>query len=450
MTLHRITAAATAVCAIIVLAGCPHPKPRHAASRRHVAETLGWSIDDFTAGRVRVLYKRSPGKQVVAVRIYFDGGTRNLTADDAGIEELTLSTMELGGSTNHPLDDMNRRLAANGIQLYTAAGQDYSVVAIKAPRPAFETAWNLLVDLVLHPNLGGIALEVQRRRQLAAIASRYDSPDQAVTLLQEERFFAGHPYATRQIGTPRNIKRFTAKDLQAYHRRLLDPARMLVVITGDMDPKQVRSLANAAFGGLESSGTPPAAMPPTPKHPADLTYVARDLPTSYVLAYFPAPKPGHPDWAAWKVATAWLSEELFNELRTKNKLCYAVSSDLSVRQANVGYIYLSSTQPKRALELTMATIHRLAREGISPAKLESLRRVHATEYLLGLQTQSAQARLLARAALTAGDPRWALRSPGEIEAVTRTDIQKALTKIAQTLRVLVLGPTPVSQSVLKR
>ena len=79
MTLHRITAAATAVCAIIVLAGCPHPKPRHAASRRHVAETLGWSIDDFTAGKVRVLYKRSPGKKVVAVRIYFDGGTRNLT-----------------------------------------------------------------------------------------------------------------------------------------------------------------------------------------------------------------------------------------------------------------------------------------------------------------------------------------------------------------------------------
>ena len=77
-----------------------------------------------------------------------------------------------------------------------------------------------------------------------------------------------------------------------------------------------------------------------------------------------------------------------------------------------------------------------------------IRFIMQRQYLLGLQTQSAQARLLARAALSSGDPRWALRSPGEIEAVTRTDIQKALTKIAQTLRVLLLGPTPVSKTII--
>ncbi len=444
-------AATSALVSVVIVSGCHRPNPRHPAPKPASvsAAALQWSVLDFHAGTVRVLFKRSPGKKVVAVRLYFNGGTRNLTDENAGIEELTLSTMELGGSLHYPLDKMMRSLAQDGIQLYTAAGQDYSVVAVKTPKGAFSRAWSILTDLVLHPNLGGIALEVQRRRLLAAIASRYDRPDGAAILLLEKVFFAGHPYARRQMGTAANVKRFTARDLRSYyHDTLLDPHRMLLVITGDLEPDQVRALATQAFGDLEAPDRPVPPMPEPTPHPTSVTYVPRDIPTNYLLAYFPAPRPGRRAWAAWKVATAWLSDKLFDELRTKRRLCYAVSADLSVRQANIGYIYLSTRQPRRALALTLATIKRLAAQGISAQDIQAVRRVQTTEYLLGLQTQSAQARLLARAALTAGSTKWALNSPAEIEAVQPRDVKRALEAMTRSLQILVLGPKSVSNAVL--
>ncbi|MCD6497602.1 MAG: insulinase family protein [Deltaproteobacteria bacterium] len=439
---------ATILGSLPIFALQPACKPNPVKTPRATTKPLAlvdWNVTAFKTGGVRVLLKRAPGKKVVAMRLYFQGGCQNLTDANAGIEKLVLSTTEIAGSRKYPMDRLARFLYSRGIQIYTGTGQDYSVLAAKAIQSQFRAAWDVLVDLALHPILRGPGLKVQRQRQMWAVRTQYDEADQQISLKIEKEYFKGHPYERRQMGTVENLKRFTPQDLERYHRTMLQADRLLLVVTGDVDPAELKTLAIAAFGNLASSSQEFHATPP-PRHEAPrLIHVPRDLPTNYILAYFAAPTPGQPDYAAARLAAKLLSNKLFEDLRTQRRLCYAVSAGLSVRRSNVGYIYMSTRSADQALRQTVRIIDELKHKGVTAKELAGLKAVFLTKRLMKLQTQSAQAKLLARSLLVVGNWRWAGRSLAAIAAVTRPQLQAALNRYLKNLQVVVLGPKSPGQ-----
>ena len=439
---------ATMLAQIIIVTMQPACRPGPVKAPRAATKThalVDWNVTSFKAGDVRVLLKRAPGKKVVAMRLYFQGGCQNLTDVNAGIEELVLSTTQIAGSRKYPMDRLARFLYSRGIQLYTGTGQDYSVLAVKSIQSQFRAALDVLTDLALHPILDGPGLKVQRQRQIWAVRTQYDEADQQVSLKAEEEYFKGHPYARRQMGTVENLKRFTSEDLVAYHRKMLAADKLLLVVTGDVDPRQLKALAMAAFANLPSSSQKFHAAPPPTHASSRLIYVPRDLPTNYILAYFAAPRPGQPDYAAARLAAKLLSDKLFEELRTQRRLCYAVAAGLSVRRSNVGYIYMSTRSANQALQQTVRIIDHLKHKGVTAEELVGLQAVFLTKRLMKLQTQSAQAKLLARALLVAGNWRWASQSLAQIAAVTRPRLQAALNRYLKNIQVVVLGPKSPGQ-----
>jgi zinc protease len=415
--------------------------PQSAATRQQSEFTPEWDVAVIRVGSFRVLHKQTPGKAVVALRMYFLGGSQNLTAKTSGIEQLVLSTAELGGSQKYPLDRLSDALSARGIQLQVAAGQDYSVLAARCVRPHFEKTWDILVDLTLRPRLEGQALEIQRGRQLKAIATRFDRPDSQVSLAAERFYFDGHPYARLQLGTRENVAGFSAADLQRYHQNtLLRADRMVLVVVGDLDRKKLAARARKAFGALKAGAKPFSRVaPPVHTKPAVKT-ISRAIPATFVLGYFKAPPPGHPDYPAARIASAFLSEELFTQIRTKRRLAYAVSAGISVRRANVGYIYISTRKPNRTVAVALTRIRKLIRQGISQQDLAEMQSVFVTRRLMKLQTQSAQARLIARARLTAGDHRWAEKYLEQMRRVTPADVKRVLETYLRNIQFVALGP----------
>jgi predicted Zn-dependent peptidase len=395
-----------------------------------------------------VLHKKTPGKAVVAARLYFLGGSENLTPENAGIEEMVLATTELGGSRDYPMDELSEALSARGIQLHAATGQDYSVLGMKCIVAHFEKAWDILADLALNPNLGGKPLEIQRRRQLKAIATRYDRPDQQISLATEDFYFQGHPYSRLQLGKKEVVGELSQEDLRSYHqKKLLRSDRMLLVVVGDLDRKTLRERVAADFQKLPEVGRPfEAAEPPAHEKPR-VKVIARPLRTSYVLGYFKAPPPGHPDYAAARMAAAFLSDDLFEQIRTKRRLAYAVSVGVSVRRSNVGYVYISTRKPNEAVSVAIERIEKMTERGISEEDLVEMQQVFVTRRLMKLQTQSAQAKLLARAQLTAGGYKWAERSLEELRRVTPSQVQDALRRYVKNIQFVVVGPSKVDREV---
>lgn len=459
LKLPGLSLASAALFALVALAACPKPQPAQTSaspgrdgnggSKPETRFSPTWDLKVFKVNGIQVIHKNTPKKPVVALRVYFNGGSANLTPKTAGVEDLLLSTMEMGGSKTYPMDKLSTTLSRTGIQLQATAGQDYSVLAIKTTTHHFDTAWSILSDLIMNPALNSMALKVQKRRQIKAIRTRFDNPDSQISVVSEKFFFQGHPYSHLQMGTEKNVKRFTVDDLKAHHKKLLNPDKMVVVAVGDLDRRDLESKIQKAMGSLKA-GAQPKPFPPAPKKKANrVKLVARSLPTNYVLGYFNAPAPGHPDYAATRIATAFLSDELFETLRTKKRLVYAISSGISVRRSNIGYIYLSTKKPNAAVKAALDKIKSLAAEGVSQQELDEMRSVFVTKRLLKLQTQGAQARLLGRAHLTAGDTNWAERSLVEMRNVSTADVSRMLDKYVKNIQFVLLGPSKVDSKAFR-
>ncbi len=440
---------------LLIGAGCPKPKPRGPQVEDDRKDVVPfeptWSIDSFTAGALRVIYRQTPDNPVVAMRLYFDGGCLNLDQETAGIEELLLSVIEMGGSEKYPMDELSDLLDMTGVQIHAAAGHDYSVIATRATIQHFATAWSVLSDLALNPSLGDEAFDIQRARQIRKVKTQMDRPASQISIEAERFFFENHPYSLLQMGTEANLERFTQNDLKNHHAKILNPERMLLVVVGDLDPEMLRKKAQATFGNLDAesesrngSSAGQATDSFSPSHAKNrVKYVPRDIPTNYLLGYFSVPRPGEEDYAAARVASAIISERLFRELRVRQRLVYGVSSGVSIRRANIGYVYLATQKPNESVAIVLEELKTLAEEEISWEELEEKRAVFITEEMLDLETQSAQSRLLARAYLVANDLLWAEKSLADMRTVTPLDVKTAIRKHFKNIQFVLVGPARV-------
>src|SRR2546423_3929186 len=67
-------------------------------------------VAEFTVNGLKVLVKQRPSSQTVAVGLFIKGGSRNITAANAGVEALMLD-VATEASTSFPRELLRRELA---------------------------------------------------------------------------------------------------------------------------------------------------------------------------------------------------------------------------------------------------------------------------------------------------------------------------------------------------
>src|SRR5262245_50757375 len=106
----------------------------------------GDATTDFTiANGIKTIHRRVTANEVVAVQIYFRGGTRNINEKNAGIETAMLEVIQQG-SKNFPKSTLNRELSRMGTILDSAGSYDFSLIAMRCVRRNFDRSWQLLTD----------------------------------------------------------------------------------------------------------------------------------------------------------------------------------------------------------------------------------------------------------------------------------------------------------------
>ena len=165
----------------------------------------------------------------------------------------------------------------------------------------------------------------------------------------------------------------------------------------------------------------------------------RELPTNYILGYFPAPPPGHADYPAMLVAMDYLGDRLFEEVRTKRNLTYAVSAGMSDAATNYGYLYVTAVDPKTTLPVMFDEVAKMKAAPLTDELLQQTVNVFITHYYMGLETNGSQAALLASAELVGGDWRLAETLQGKIRAVTAADVQRVANEYLGKYRFALVG-----------
>ena len=305
----------------------------------------------------------------------------------------------------------------------------------------------MFTDVALRPSFTKEDVALVQERLVVSLSDDTDNPDVYLQKLQDKIAYAGHPYLNSTSGTPETIAKLTPEDLRAYHTKLMETSRLLLVIVGDLNPNEVRGLVEASFGKLPRGNYKPEAMPQLAFDKSSVDITPRELPTNYVQGLFTAPSLTSPDIYAMRVASL-LRDRVFEEVRVKRNLSYAPDAFLRTQAANVGGLYVTAKDANESVRVMLSEIARLQMQPVSASDIHAVVAQYLTTYYLGQETNAAQAGELAQYELIGGGWRNSINFLEKLMAVTPADIQRVSQKYMRNIRFVVLGnPRSVDMGV---
>jgi len=191
----------------------PRSAPPHSPSPNPNSRSHSPSTNSFTLNGLAIILNRNTASDVVAANLYLLGGTRQITADNAGIEPFLLVASERG-TRRFPRDLVRRKIEATGSNIVINAEEDWTMFGMRSVRASFDSTWMVFADRVTAATLDSGEVELVRAHMLTGARAVRDAPDALVSYLADSAAFAGHPYELEASGTEHSLSRISLAELR--------------------------------------------------------------------------------------------------------------------------------------------------------------------------------------------------------------------------------------------
>jgi zinc protease len=240
---------------------------------------------EFVLGNgMKVIVKEDHRAPTVAHMVWYRVGAMDESNGTTGVAHAFEHMMFKGTKTLRP-GEFSQRVAALGGRENAFTGKDYTAYFQQVEKSRLDAVMALEADRMA--NLVLDAEEFGREIRVVMEERRWRTDDQPLPLLYETLMataFVANPYHHPVIGWMDDLQHMTVDDAQAWYRRWYGPNNATMVVAGDVDPEQVRALAEKHYGKIapiKLMPTKPQNEPPqkgikrvTVKAPAENPYVA--------------------------------------------------------------------------------------------------------------------------------------------------------------------------------
>ena len=219
---------------------------------------------------------------MACVNILYDVGARDEDESKTGFAHLFEHLM-FGGSVNIPNYDEPLQLVGGENNAFTT--NDITNYYCTVPVENLETAFWLESDRMLSLAFTKKSLDVQRNVVIEEFKQRYlNQPYGDVWLMLRPLAYKVHPYKWATIGKEiKHIEDATMDDVKSFFKAHYNPANAIMVVAGDVDPAQVKLLAEKWFEPIAEGVKPERNLPAEPEQtePRKMT-VERDVPANSI------------------------------------------------------------------------------------------------------------------------------------------------------------------------
>src|SRR5918995_3129679 len=196
---------------------------------------------------------------------------RNGSADDpigqSGIAHF-LEHLMFKGTQKHPAGEFSKVVSGLGGQENAFTSFDYTAYFQRVAKEHLGTMMeyeadrmaNLLIEEAVVAPERNVVLEERRMRVETDPAAQL-SEAMAASL------FVHHPYGTPIIGWMHEIEELNRDHALGYYRRFYTPENAILVIAGDIEPDEVRRLAEDTYGRVAPRGERPERQRPREPEP---------------------------------------------------------------------------------------------------------------------------------------------------------------------------------------
>jgi zinc protease len=333
-----------------------------------------------------------PGRALVTASLVLPSGAVDEPEEQAGVTSLMARALTEGTARRDAigLTEAAERLGAS---LHAEAGWDGLSISVEVPAERLSGALALAAEVAMEPTFPEADVERLRDERLNdLLQARADPRRRADDGFVNTIYAPGSPYGRPSAGTEETVPRLDATAARELHRRRLDPARMTLIIGGDLGAvdEDVRSIAESRFRGwAPNPASEPATMPRV--RPARDERIVRvfhrpgSVQTEIRVGHVGVPRLV-PDFHAISVMSAILgglfNSRLNRKLREEKGYTYGAGAGFDLRRGAGPFAVRAAVNTEVTVPALLDTLAELDAMRAGPPTLDELHA--ARDYLVGV------------------------------------------------------------------
>ncbi len=412
------------------------------------------------ANGLKLIVKEDHRAPTVANMVWYRAGSIDEQNGTTGVAHV-LEHMMFKGTKKLKPGEFSKKVAALGGRENAFTSKDYTAYHQQVEKSRLEQVMALEADRM--QNLTMDPAEFAKEIRVVMEERRLRTDDQPLSLLMETlnaTAFVASPNRNPVVGWMDDLQNMTAADALAWYQRWYAPNNAVVVIAGDVDPKQVHKLAEKYFGKI-----PPKTLPKTKPQDEPKQIGVRRVTVKgpaenpYLVMAYKVPKlldvEKDDDPFALEVLAAVLDG--YDNARLSARL---VRTDRIANSVDAGYdgtargpvLFMLSGEPTRDTTLEQleaalrAEVERIAKEGVSTDELKRVKAQLIASQVYKRDSVFGQAMEIGSVELSGFSYKLIDRMIERLAAVTPAQVQAVAQKYFadDQLTVATLLPLPVT------
>ena len=205
---------------------------------------------------LRIIVKEDHRAPTAVQMVWYRIGSIDEVDGHSGVAHV-LEHMMFKGTPSVGPGEFNKRVAAAGGRDNAFTSRDYTAYFQQVPKEKLDEMMALEADRMRHLNVDPKEFAQEIKVVMEERRMRTDDNPQSKLFEQMNAVaFQAHPYRRPIIGWMNDLETMTAADAKAWYDTWYVPNNAYVVITGDVDHKEVFALAEKYYGALEGRPLP--------------------------------------------------------------------------------------------------------------------------------------------------------------------------------------------------
>ncbi len=308
---------------------------------------------------IRVVSEVMPYVRSVSLGVWIGSGSRIEQGPENGISHF-IEHMVFKGTKNRSSEEIARSVDSVGGGLDAFTSKELVSFNTKTLDEHLPFAFDIVSDLVRNPLFREEDIEKEKSVILEEIKMEADQPEFVLHETFISNFWKGHGLGKPILGTKETVKNFGKPMLFDFYDRIYSPRNILITAAGNLEHRDIVKLVEDKFADLGKRERPTLGIQPKPYAPIILkkkesleqVHIALGVP-AYPLAHVAR----FPLYILNTVLGGGMSSRLFQNIREKQGLAYAVYSELNLFSDTGCFTVYAGTGVETAKQVVNSIIH---------------------------------------------------------------------------------------------
>ena len=350
---------------------------------------------DILDNGLRIVSERLPSVRSVSIGVWVNVGSRDERFGEDGVSHF-IEHMVFKGTRRRTAEAISREIDALGGELNAFTSRECTTFYATILDEYAAEGIDLLADIFHHSRFDSRELAKEKRVILEEIRMVEDDPEEYLHDLHTQNVFGAHPLGRPILGRAATIESLRRDDVVDYRSRFYHPSQVVVSVAGNFARDPLLKQLTAAFGGkwggeFVSDGRVPASLE------AGLHVRPKRLEQVHLCIGLKGVSQTEKDRYAGYLLNAivggGVSSRLFQEIREKRGLAYAIHSGLMCFVDGGLFTVYAGASPAsapRVLALVLGELKRLKTNPVGRAELDRAKSQLKGNLMLGLESSSSR------------------------------------------------------------